>query len=39
MDIPSIVTGHCTGDDAVLILEEVLGERLQRLYTGLVMEF
>jgi 7,8-dihydropterin-6-yl-methyl-4-(beta-D-ribofuranosyl)aminobenzene 5'-phosphate synthase len=39
MDIPSIVTGHCTGDDAVLILEEVLGERLQRLYTGLVMEY
>lgn len=39
MDIPSVVTGHCTGDDAVLILEEVLGDRLQRLYTGLVLDY
>lgn len=38
MELPRIVTGHCTGDAATDILHDVLGERLQRLYTGLVME-
>lgn len=39
LNIPRIVTGHCTGDAATDILQDVLGKRLQRLYTGLVMEF
>lgn len=38
-DIPMVVTGHCTGDHAVGILKEVLGDRLQALHTGLVMNF
>lgn len=37
-DIPSIYTGHCTGDNAVEILEQVLGPRLHRLYCGLEIE-
>lgn len=39
MDIPLIYTGHCTGEDAVVVLEDVLGKRLQRLCSGLVMTF
>ncbi len=39
MEIPEVYTGHCTGDDAVAVLEDVLGERLHRLYSGLVMTF
>lgn len=39
LDIPMIYTGHCTGDDALDILEDVLGDRLGRLFTGMVMEF
>ena len=31
-------TGHCTGDHACGILEEILGQRLQRLTTGGVLE-
>ena len=38
-EIPAIYTGHCTGDNAMDVLAEVLGERLKRLYTGLVMNF
>jgi len=38
-DIPKVIVGHCTGEEAADTLEEVLGDRLQRLYTGLVMEF
>jgi 7,8-dihydropterin-6-yl-methyl-4-(beta-D-ribofuranosyl)aminobenzene 5'-phosphate synthase len=38
LGIPEIYTGHCTGDKAVDLLAEVLGERLHRLYTGLMME-
>lgn len=38
-DIPEIYTGHCTGDEAIDVLAGVLGDRLHRLYTGLVMEF
>ncbi len=37
--IPAIYTGHCTGEEATDALEEVLGERLHRLYTGLEMAF
>lgn len=39
MDIPAFFTGHCTGEDALDVLEDVLGGRLHRLYTGLEMEF
>ena len=39
LNIPKIVTGHCTGDHATEVLGEVLGNRLQRLYTGMVMTF
>lgn len=38
-DIPKVIAGHCTGEEAADTLEEVLGGRLQRLHTGLVMEF
>jgi len=39
MDIPAVVTGHCTGENAVAVLADVLGHRLQRLYTGLVLTY
>jgi 7,8-dihydropterin-6-yl-methyl-4-(beta-D-ribofuranosyl)aminobenzene 5'-phosphate synthase len=39
MDIPAVYTGHCTGEDATDALAEILGKRLHRLYTGLVIEF
>jgi len=29
-----VITGHCTGEDAAHIMEEVLGDRLDRLHTG-----
>lgn len=38
-NIPHIITGHCTGEEAIDILAGVLGERLIHLHTGLVMEF
>jgi 7,8-dihydropterin-6-yl-methyl-4-(beta-D-ribofuranosyl)aminobenzene 5'-phosphate synthase len=38
-EIPAIYTGHCTGEKATDLLEEILGSRLHRLYTGLVMNF
>lgn len=37
--IQHIYTGHCTGETAFGILKEELGESVQQLYTGLVMEF
>ena len=37
MDIPAIYTGHCTGENAVVILEDILGNRLHRLHSGLVL--
>jgi 7,8-dihydropterin-6-yl-methyl-4-(beta-D-ribofuranosyl)aminobenzene 5'-phosphate synthase len=39
MEIPTIYTGHCTGDESMEILKQVLGDKLQRLFTGLVLEF
>jgi 7,8-dihydropterin-6-yl-methyl-4-(beta-D-ribofuranosyl)aminobenzene 5'-phosphate synthase len=39
MDIPEVYTGHCTGEMQTDILAEVLGERLHRLHSGLVLEF
>lgn len=38
-EIPAIVSGHCTGKKAIKLLEDTLGERFKRLYTGMVMEF
>lgn len=37
--IEKVVTGHCTGEEAYQILEEELGDCLEQIYTGLVMEF
>lgn len=37
LDIPAVYTGHCTGDWAVDVLSEVMGDRLKRLFTGLVI--
>jgi len=37
MGIPAVYTGHCTGEDALDILEDELGERLHRLTTGMII--
>ena len=37
--IEKVVTGHCTGEPAYAILKEELGDCLEQIYTGLVMEF
>lgn len=34
-EIGSIYTGHCTGERAMAILQEELGDRVQSLYTGM----
>ena len=39
MNIPRVITGHCTGDHQTDLLEEVLGDRLEPLFTGKVMLF
>lgn len=39
MNIPRVITGHCTGDHQTDLLEEVLGDRLERLSTGKIMIF
>lgn len=36
--IKKVVTGHCTGEVAYKILEEELGDCLEQIYTGLVIE-
>lgn len=36
--ISKVVTGHCTGEPAYKILEEELGDCLEQIYTGLVLE-
>ncbi len=38
-EIPRIITGHCTGEKQTDILKDVLGDRLERLFTGKVMFF
>lgn len=35
LEVEKIYTGHCTGEKAFLILKEVLGDRVQQMYTGL----
>jgi 7,8-dihydropterin-6-yl-methyl-4-(beta-D-ribofuranosyl)aminobenzene 5'-phosphate synthase len=39
MDIPAIYTGHCTGEMQTDVLAQVLGEKLHRMHSGLVLEF
>ena len=39
LDIPAMYSGHCTGEKALAILSDVLGERFHPLYTGLVLAF
>ena len=39
MGIPAVYTGHCTGEMQTDVLAEVLGDKLHRLHTGLVIEF
>lgn len=39
MDIPAIYSGHCTGEEAMAILQDVLGSRMHPLYTGLEISF
>ena len=37
--ITKIITGHCTGDEAFLILKEELGDIVEQMYTGMEIEF
>ena len=37
--IERVYTGHCTGTKAFQILKEELGDQVEQLSTGLVMEF
>lgn len=37
--IERVYTGHCTGDKAYGILKEELGDQVEQLSTGMVMEF
>ena len=36
--VQTIYTGHCTGQKAYTVLKSVLGERLQHLHTGTIIE-
>ena len=36
--IKRIITGHCTGDEAFVILKEELGEIVEQMYTGMKIE-
>lgn len=35
--IEKVITGHCTGEEGFRVLKEVLGDRLEQLYTGYEM--
>lgn len=37
--VQKIVTGHCTGEPAFLILKEILGDKVQQMASGLVLYF
>jgi 7,8-dihydropterin-6-yl-methyl-4-(beta-D-ribofuranosyl)aminobenzene 5'-phosphate synthase len=36
--VEHVITGHCTGDEAIPILREELGERLMQMHSGMVCE-
>jgi 7,8-dihydropterin-6-yl-methyl-4-(beta-D-ribofuranosyl)aminobenzene 5'-phosphate synthase len=36
--IRKIITGHCTGEEAFVILKEELGDVIQQMYTGMEIE-
>ena len=38
LGVKHIYTGHCTGDNAFDILREILGERVEKMYTGMSIE-
>jgi len=38
MNIPKIFTGHCTGIAGISVLNEILGESLDALYSGKIIE-
>lgn len=37
--ITKVITGHCTGDEAFLILKKELGDAVEQIYTGMEFEF
>lgn len=37
--VEQVITGHCTGDRAIEILKEVLGNKVKKLETGMVLVF
>jgi len=37
--VQTIYTGHCTGQKVYAVLKGVLGEKLQHLHTGAILEF
>ena len=38
LDVQKIYTGHCTGNRAFEILHEVLGDRAEQMFTGMLIE-
>jgi 7,8-dihydropterin-6-yl-methyl-4-(beta-D-ribofuranosyl)aminobenzene 5'-phosphate synthase len=36
--VKKVLTGHCTGDRAFVVLKEELGETVEQLYTGMEIE-
>lgn len=38
LDIEHVITGHCTGDKSFEILKEELGDKVEQMYSGMVIE-
>ncbi|MBR6229659.1 MAG: MBL fold metallo-hydrolase [Eubacterium sp.] len=38
VDVQRIITGHCTGDRACELLRDALGNKVEKMHAGLVME-
>ncbi len=38
LDVQKIYTGHCTGDRAFAILRDVLGDKVEQIYSGMNIE-